>query len=80
METTTELVMADKTPMAPATETGPQTESLGGYDPLPEVDQDPYALPEPVGKPSEDQLEDNFRKFLDQSSDKKPENVTRPND
>ena len=25
-------------------------------------------------------LEDNFKKFLEQSSDKKPENVTRPND
>jgi len=32
----------------------------------------------PVGEPSEDRLEDNFRKFLDQSTDKKPENVTRP--
>ena len=31
-----------------------------------------------VGEPSEDRLEDNFRKFLDQSTDKKPENVTRP--
>ena len=35
---------------------------------------------EPVGEPSQDRLEDNFKKFLDQSSDKKPENVTRPND
>ena len=34
----------------------------------------------PVGEPSEDRLEDNFRKFLDQSTDKKPSNVTRPND
>ena len=34
----------------------------------------------PVGEPSTDRLEDNFRKFLNQSSDKKPENVTRPND
>ncbi len=34
----------------------------------------------PVGEPSEDRLEDKFRKFLEQSSDKKPENVTRPND
>tara|TARA_R100001440_G_scaffold59741_1_gene79475 strand:+ start:457 stop:999 length:543 start_codon:yes stop_codon:yes gene_type:complete len=34
----------------------------------------------PVGEPSTDRLEDNFRKFLEQSSDKKPENVTRPND
>ena len=33
-----------------------------------------------VDEPSENQLENNFRKFLDQSSDKKPENVTRPND
>jgi hypothetical protein len=32
----------------------------------------------PVGEPSEDRLEDNFRRFLDQSTDKKPENVTRP--
>lgn len=31
-----------------------------------------------VGEPSEDRLEDNFRKFLDQSTDKKPQNVTRP--
>lgn len=34
----------------------------------------------PVGEPSEDKLEDNFRKFLDQSTDKKPQNVTRKND
>jgi|TARA_B100000282_G_scaffold261697_1_gene210780 hypothetical protein len=34
----------------------------------------------PAGEPSTDRLEDNFRKFLDQSTDKKPENVTRPND
>ena len=32
----------------------------------------------PVGEPSEDSLEDNFRKFLDQSTDKNPSNVTRP--
>lgn len=30
-----------------------------------------------VGEPSEDRLEDNFRKFLELSTDKKPENVTR---
>ena len=34
----------------------------------------------PVGEPSEDRLEDNFRKFLDQSTDKNPSNVKRPND
>ena len=34
----------------------------------------------PVGEPSEDRLEDNFKKFLDQSSNKKPQNVTRKND
>ena len=34
----------------------------------------------PVGEPSQDRLEDNLKKFLEQSSDKKPENVTRPND
>ena len=34
----------------------------------------------PVGEPSQDRLEDNFRKFLEQSSDKRPENDTRPND
>tara|TARA_B100001287_G_C22573106_1_gene477227 strand:+ start:415 stop:960 length:546 start_codon:yes stop_codon:yes gene_type:complete len=32
----------------------------------------------PVGEPSEDRLEDNFRKFLDQSTDKRPENDTKP--
>ena len=32
----------------------------------------------PVGEPSTDRLEDNFRKFLEQSTDKKPQNVTRP--
>ena len=31
----------------------------------------------PVGEPSEDRLEDNFKKFLDQYSKKKPQNVTR---
>tara|TARA_Y100000114_G_scaffold150311_1_gene165687 strand:+ start:27 stop:569 length:543 start_codon:yes stop_codon:yes gene_type:complete len=34
----------------------------------------------PVAEPSEDRLEDNFKKFLEQSSDKRPENDTRPND
>jgi len=34
----------------------------------------------PIGEPSQDRLEDNFRKFLDQSSDKRPQNDTRPND
>ena len=34
----------------------------------------------PTGEPSEDRLEDKFKKFLDQSTDKKPQNVTRPND
>ena len=34
----------------------------------------------PVGEPSQERLEDNFKKFLEQSSDKKPENVTRPNE
>ena len=34
----------------------------------------------PVGEPSEDRLEDNFKKFLEQSSDKKSPNDTRPND
>ena len=34
----------------------------------------------PVGEPSEDRLEDNFRKFLELSTDKKPQNVTRKND
>ena len=33
-----------------------------------------------VGEPSTDRLEDNFKKFLEQSSEKNPENVTRPND
>ena len=63
--------MADKTPMAPATETGPQTESLGGYDPLPEVDQDPYALPEPVGKPSEEEQEEGLFDWLWDDDDDK---------
>jgi len=31
----------------------------------------------PVGEPSEDNLEDNFRKFLELETDKKPQNVTR---
>ena len=30
-----------------------------------------------VGTPSEDRLEDNFRKFLELDTDKNPENVTR---
>ena len=34
----------------------------------------------PVGEPSEDRLEDSFKKFLNQSSKKKPQNVTRKND
>ena len=34
----------------------------------------------PVGEPSEDRLEDKFKKFLEQSTDKKPQNDTRPND
>ena len=34
----------------------------------------------PVGESSEDRLEDNFRKFLELSTDKKPQNVTRKND
>ena len=34
----------------------------------------------PVGEPSEDRLEDSFRKFLELSTDKKPQNVTRKND
>jgi len=34
----------------------------------------------PVGEPSTDRLEDSFKKFLEQSTDKNPENVTRPND
>ena len=63
--------MADKTPMTPATETGPQTESLGGYDPLPEVDQDPYALPEPVGKPSEEEQEEGLFDWLWDDDDDK---------
>ena len=33
-----------------------------------------------VGEPSKDRLEDSFRKFLEQSTDKKPKNVTRKND
>ena len=32
----------------------------------------------PVGEPSEDRLEDKFRKFLEQSSDKRPQNDTKP--
>jgi len=31
----------------------------------------------PVGEPSEDRLEANFKKFLELSTDKKPQNVTR---
>ena len=31
-----------------------------------------------VGEPSKDRLEDSFRKFLELSTDKKPQNVTRP--
>tara|TARA_R110000824_G_scaffold197409_6_gene380836 strand:- start:1674 stop:2216 length:543 start_codon:yes stop_codon:yes gene_type:complete len=31
----------------------------------------------PVGEPSEDRLEKNFRKFLELNTDKKPQNVTR---
>ena len=34
----------------------------------------------PLAEPSVDRLEDNFRKFLEQSTDKNPPNVTRPND
>ena len=34
----------------------------------------------PVGEPSTDRLEDNFRKFLELSSDKDPQNVNRTND
>ena len=34
----------------------------------------------PVGEPSEDRLEANFKKFLELSTDKKPQNVTRKND
>jgi|TARA_R110002074_G_scaffold221105_3_gene391693 hypothetical protein len=34
----------------------------------------------PVGEPSEDRLEDNFRKFLELDTDKKPKNVTRKSD
>lgn len=33
-----------------------------------------------VGEPSKDRLEDNFRKFLELSTDKDPQNVTRKND
>ena len=32
----------------------------------------------PVGEPSEDRLEDKFREFLEQSSDKRPQNDTKP--
>jgi hypothetical protein len=32
----------------------------------------------PVAEPSKDRLEKNFKKFLDLSTDKNPENVTRP--
>ena len=31
----------------------------------------------PVGEPSENRLEANFKKFLELESDKKPDNVTR---
>ena len=34
----------------------------------------------PVGEPSEDRLEKDFRKLLELSTDKKPQNVTRKND
>ena len=34
----------------------------------------------PVKEPSIDRLSDNFRNFLNQSNDKNPSNVTRPND
>ena len=35
----------------------------------------------PVGEPSEDRLEDNFKKFLEKSAGgKQPSNVTKPND
>ena len=34
----------------------------------------------PVAEPSEDRLEANFKKFLELSTDKKPENVTRKDD
>ena len=34
----------------------------------------------PVGEPSEDRLEKNFKDFLNQKSDKKPSNVTKKND
>ena len=33
-----------------------------------------------VGEPSEDRLEDNFRKFLELDTNKKPQNVTKKND
>jgi len=33
-----------------------------------------------VGEPSKDNLEKNFKNFLDQKSDKKPSNVTKKND
>jgi hypothetical protein len=33
----------------------------------------------PLGEPSEDRLEKDFRKFLELSTDKKPKNVTRKN-
>ena len=34
----------------------------------------------PIGERSEDRIEDNFKKFLEQSSDKKSPNDTRPNE
>ena len=34
----------------------------------------------PIGEPSVDRLNDSFRNFLNQSSDKKAPNDTRPND
>ena len=34
----------------------------------------------PVGDPSEDRLDKDFKKFLDLKSDKKPKNVTKKND
>jgi hypothetical protein len=34
----------------------------------------------PVGEPSQDRLEKNFKDFLAQKSDKKPSNVTKKND
>ena len=34
----------------------------------------------PVGDPSKDRLDKDFKKFLDLKSDKKPKNVTKKND